>query len=75
MTTKCPVCPKNRAEVRISLAAFAMTNFLLGMATFMFVLCSSAPEHVLHLQLLLTDYPELMMHLSDHRDLPNGTAD
>lgn len=53
----CPVALGRRAEVRWSLALLAMTSHLLGMATFMFFLCSSSPEHSRHLRLIFTNLP------------------
>jgi len=71
MSTPCgkgPVCParaRDRAEVRASLAVFAVTNFMIGMTVFMFTLCSSAPHHIKHLRMLFTDFPALVEHLSE----------
>ena len=65
---KCIPCPKARADVRASLFFFAFTNFLAGMGVFMFVFCSSAPDHIEHLNLLLTNYPEFVEHMNhDHK--------
>lgn len=46
---------KCRRNVRVQLATFAAINYMLGMGTFMFFLCSSSPEHLDHLGSLLTD--------------------
>lgn len=80
MTTPCDkgsVCParaRGRAEVRVSLAIFAMTNFMIGMAVFMFTLCSSAPHHVKHLRMLFADFPALIEHLSEGEESHHDTA-
>jgi len=71
----CPVALGRRAEVRWSLALFAMTNYLLGMATFMFWLCSSSPEHVRHLGLMLTDLPAFVEEMGgSNQKTGNHTA-
>ena len=70
----CPVRARERAEVRASLAVFAMTNFMIGMAVFMFTLCSSAPHHVKHLRMLFTDFPALIEHLSEDGESHYDTA-
>jgi len=61
-----PVQASERTEVRVSLAVFAMTNFLIGMAVFMFTMCSSAPHHIQHLRLLFTDFPALIEHFHEN---------
>jgi hypothetical protein len=48
-------CPKAKREIRLSLSMFALANFSMGMAVFMFVFCSSAPKHAEHIGLLFTD--------------------
>lgn len=37
---------KCRRDIRIQLACFATANYLLGLATFMFFLCSNSPTHM-----------------------------
>jgi len=56
---------KATRQVRISLALFAATNFLLGMGVFMFFLCSSAPDHVRQLNLLFSNPGQLFDELSE----------
>ncbi len=46
---------KCRRNVRAQLATFAAINYLLGMGTFMFFLCSRSPSHLEHLGELFTD--------------------
>ena len=70
----CPARGRERAEVRASLAIFAMTNFMIGMTVFMFTLCSSAPHHVKHLRLLFTDFSALVEHLSKGGESHYDTA-
>ena len=69
---KCDLLPgqecssfKVTRQVRISLALFAATNFLLGMGVFMFFVCSSAPDHVRHLSLLFSSPGQLFDELSE----------
>lgn len=58
-TYKCISCPRAKREVRASLAMFALANFSVGMAMFMFLFCSSSSTHVEHLKLLFTNPTEL----------------
>lgn len=46
---------KCRRNVRVHLATFAAINYLLGMGTFMFFLCSQSPKHLDHLGELFTN--------------------
>ena len=72
-TFACATCPRTKRHVRISLALFAVTNFCMGMALFMFALCSSSPHHRLHLELLLTNPSGLLDH--EHPETHYDTAD
>lgn len=47
----CVTCPKAKREVRFFLGLFALTNFCMGMAFFMFLLCSSSEVHRNHFAL------------------------
>jgi hypothetical protein len=58
----CVTYPRTKRHVRISLALFAVTNFCMGVAFFMFLLCSSSPHHRLHLELLFTNPSALFDH-------------
>ena len=46
---------KCKRNVRVQLSLFAAINYMLGMATFMFLLCSNSPSHMKHLNDLLMD--------------------
>lgn len=46
---------KCRRNVRVQLATFAAINYLLGMGTFMYFLCSRSPEHLTQLGNFLND--------------------
>ena len=46
---------RNRREIRVQLAMFACVNYLLGMGTFMFFLCSASNVHRGHLEHLFRD--------------------
>ena len=49
-------CPKKyRRQVRLQLAMFAAANFCLGLATFMFFICSNSPEHLKALNQFASD--------------------
>lgn len=46
---------KCRREIRLQLLMFAVANYLLGMGTFMFVLCSASHVHRGHLEDLFSN--------------------
>ena len=46
---------KCKRNVRVQLSLFAAINYMLGMATFMFFLCSNSPSHMKQLNNLLMD--------------------
>lgn len=62
---------KKRMKVRGALAVFALTNFLLGMGTFMFIFCSSSPKHIRNLHSLLTNRLYLVKEGLKQTDSPN----
>lgn len=57
----------------MSLALFGATTFVMGMAFFMFLLCSSSAHHMEHLKMLVTNPALLLEH--DHAESHFGAAD
>lgn len=63
---------KCKRNVRFQLATFAMINYLLGMGTFMFFLCSQSPKHLDHLGILFSNPFALV---TGDTEIPQGIHD
>jgi hypothetical protein len=46
---------KCKRNIRVNLAVFAAINYMLGMGTFMFFLCSNSPSHMKQLNNFLVN--------------------